>query len=75
MNTCCTCVPYCDGSWVDEAVKPWLSPLEAKLLHDALYDMIYRVLTGDNWAIIKKDDEDKTVANILKGIDLGDENE
>jgi len=57
---------------IDEAVKPWLSPLEAKLLHDALYDMIYRVLMGDKLVQHHSDSDAIAVENILKDIDLGE---
>jgi phage portal protein BeeE len=56
---------------VDEAVQPWLSPLEAQRLHDALYDMIYRVLMGDKLVQHKNDSDELAVENILKDIDLG----
>ena len=57
---------------IDEAVKPWLSPLEAKLLHDALYDMVYRVLTGDKLVQHRSESDVIAVENILKDIDLGE---
>ena len=57
---------------IDESVKPWLSPLEAKLLHDALYDMIYRVLMGGKLMQHRSESDEIAVDNILKDIDLGE---
>ena len=57
---------------IDEAVKPWLSPLEAKLSHDALYDMIYRVSMGDKLVQHHSESDAIAVENILKDIDLGE---
>ena len=52
--------------------KKTLSPLEAKLLHDALYDMIYRVLMGDKLTQHRSESDVIAVENILKDIDLGE---
>jgi len=57
---------------VDEAVQPWLSPLEAKMLRDALYDTIYRVLMGDKLVQHRSESDVIAVENILKDIDLGE---
>lgn len=58
---------------IDEMIQPWLSPLEAKQVHDALYDIIYRIDTGDSQVEIRKRSDDRAVASMLDNIDLGDD--
>ena len=57
---------------IQECIQPYLSPLEAERVRNALVDTIYRVETGDEAVRIQKINDDTLVADMLSGINTGD---